>query len=1007
MEDEFEDYNGPVLEESEFEDYNDPDIGTPLEAEMRQNMPVDGPKGEETVSLPEPSTNMYEGMAEEDKQAVFDAYRRHPASQEDWLGNVQYNGKSVPSPKTFSSELERSGTGVALGTAWNVGKEALANSAMMGEEVSNIENPILRAAATAGNALVNPIGAIAGIIPGDQAQQIEENIPEFEPESKLGRFSEGVGEFAIGAALGDKGARTVASQVKNVPKWLKGTGRFFSAETAGVGTMNDDTDGLIISASNESPVLQGLTLDENGKYSRKRFNTKLRQIQDGVILSGLAGGVIRSAASAGNLTVVPMIKWLKDWRNLGSEEKKFVEVLASIAGDLPDNASKEQQIEAWSEMGRFLDENRDVVAKFDDPDVEDVRIANDSVTALVEFMEKKDPDKYAPQIQQLKGLRSSALGSGGSPKLENNLKKPEQAFKNTLDSFQDTREIDRSIPETNDMFQKKAPEMIQNSKDLVVKTEDDLSKLKSDQSDLIKDDPSFGPMVKDAESGTVPFNPQKETDNIADKITETTTVNRKGLEKDASAEYEKIAPASVTDGYEAIYGDIRSDLNPDLQKVFDNSSNWTELVTKGKPALNRYIKDVYKSDISKGDRLKEFSNYLNNATDDDVAKTALRDADQNFKKTVGPFRQGPIEDNRKVAKDFGPNRPDDIAVDQRKITKNALTDTDGKEHVARIRELLTKSGDEKLIDDYYIGNAVSDARQKLMAGQELNLQDIRKGFEKAKGGLSEAGQKRFETLMTKFNQKDLSIKEKSKILEDLKKNADIAEENVYGNILKDFFAKEPGGYKPKENGFDTFKKILNDSEGVTKVQKYMKVSNDPMVKKAFEGAWAKEAKEKYFSGKEIGKIDENFEKVGRVIYGDEIVDSIKLLADKTNTSQIANKTRMGQGLDTSQNQGLAVKAANNVITFVWGVLNPTAAKVRIITNDYMKSKSATDISRMAGDNILSSADTFRKVLKQMEAEKRFSLSPSEKMIIRKSLIPGYKATREEESSDQTKKLFNK
>lgn len=1006
-------YDGEILPLGE----EAPEGSSRIEQEIRSHAkkPVDGPKGEEAVSLPTPTEDMFSDVEDPaDRQAVYDAYKRHPRTQKDWMGNFIYNGEVVPDPnaRSFSRELERSGVGTIAGSAWNAAKEAITNPASIGEMAQDIDNPILRSAATVA---AGPISSIAGVLPGDQAKVLDENIPEFRPETKLGQFTSDALEFGAGALVGDKAVTSLAPKATGmIAKGIRGLGRFFGAEAGGTATMDNELDTMLVGLAKDNPTFQGFVLDENGEYSRERFNQKLIQLQDGLLLSGLVGSAVRPTEGVLKLTVIPWTKAFKNWNNLEAEEKKFVEGLIGITGRLSEKPSRLELMDAYAEVGEYMQGNLQTLAKFKselgEPDVEDIAIVNDSVSNLIEMMRSKDAKGYAREIQQLESLRASALG-GDAPELTRTLKEGGEGLDKSLTNFKESREFDTSIPKATEMTQQKGRETVDETNRSVFEAEEDLARTKKQTEDILRNDPSFGPVVKDAEQGKIDFNPNKIVDDTADDIASQSKQNLKGLEETASLEYDKINPSAKVDqeAFDLAFNDVITDLPSDLRKaVQDAEGNFKNLISEVKPQLNSYINDLTRENSvqnrDKIARLKSFVESIKSSGDPQVTRQ-LEEADAHFKREVAPYRQGLPEELRHIEKS-NTRQPDNIAVESRKATKTVLDDPDAIEHQNRVRELLSISGDSKKIDDYYIGNAAVKVRDEIIDSgniSDASIKTIRKSFEGT--NLSPEAKKRFEDFVTAVRDKKLSIDEKVLKVEELQQMAKDAEDEVLGNQLKEFFKKNgTKGYSEKLNGFEIFKEVLNDKEGPQKVQNLLKVSDDPVIKKAWQAAWAKEAKDKLFSNQSIPDVlrkgEENtFRKIGEELYGKEVIDAVESLALRARKDAAANKTRMGQGLDHKANQGAMRSAVTGITTFIFGVLNPTAAKISVISRDFLKKYDSTDMSMMAGDKILANSAEFMRILKKMEAEKRMELTPQEKMIIRKSFIPGYKGTQDDDDSE--------
>lgn len=1008
-------YSGEILP------LDEEDMGSSLEKEVLQRQPMSDRRVGEASTLPPPSDTMYDNLSPDDALALYEAYKKHPDTKTNWLGQAKYKDTPILDPER--SEINRGilETGRALkpenfiGGIANAGRNAIGTSLMIGEEIANAdpETPLGKAAKAGGlaaNTILNPVGAVAGVIPGSQTESFEEAVPEYKADTDLGQFVTGATEFGVGAALGDP---MISKAARMLPTGLKTIGKLLGSEVAGTVTMSPETENMIIDNAKKNPMISGIVFDENGEYSRDRLNKKVLQLQEGVLLSAIAGGAFKSGKAVIDMTAIPWYRHLRDFNNKTAEQKEVLSTLVRYVADLPDNATHDELMDAYSEIGSYMKEKEKTIVSLkgvlEGPDLE---ITNDTVENLIGFLKEKDPKKYADKIETLESFRSSALG-GKAPKLNVTLKEGRRALDKSLTDIQDVKEYEKSIPQTTEMFQKKGTEQVEGVKTQVDEAKVDLKREQDTALDPLRQDSAFSKV----DDPNIEFNPRKDVERTEDQIGSQTRQNVEGLERTADVEYDKIDPrAKTSKAFRDKFNSLDNILTKDIKIAFGKANgNFRDTVYFVKPKLNAYISELSKDgkNVDLVSQLRELSDELS-VSGTPKANQQLAKADVNFREEVGPYRQGLPEKIRKIDQNFK-GKPVDIADESRKAIRGTLNSSDSARQ-QHVRELLKLSKNDNLIDDYYIGNAAVEAKRTLQDTGDISVAQLRKAFEPARTGMSEAGQKRFEKVFNDLESKNKTIKEKTAILEKLEADAKDIEDKVYGEHLSDFFEKKGGSYKKSgKSGYLIFNDIVNAPDGVTKVKKYLE-NSDETTRNAFQAAWAKSAHDKYFGAKEIANFEKtpqgrNFKDIGVELYGKDIVDSLEVLAEHARRGDAANKARMGSGYDVTRNRTLADKARNAIITFGFGVLNPTAARIRIMTGEAMSTRDSVSTAKEAMDDILSNSETFLSVMEKMKKENRVILDDADKRLLRKVFVPGLRTSAGQEdkkdTEDQTKKIFQK
>jgi hypothetical protein len=334
---------------------------------------------ERTVSLPVPRPNMFADMSDEDAAMTYDAYRRHPETQQTEDGQLLYKGQAVPAPEGNS--------GVAafmagLGQRVFSGMSPAANRArreVLGEnpdELSMSENigrgvggGLVDAASNAGQLA----GAIATSSPLPQliegatgidvlpeavhdvqdtiASGMEDNLPNFNPEGTAQSISGGLTEAGVGIVIGNKamaaakaaGAtpaalESLATKVPRAAKYL--TSKFVSSVGAGAGTavtVDGDSDTLVTGENAFIPILQGL--DTNSESEMENLINKRMNV---LIDSAIVAMPIEMGADGGKKVLKFAYKtFVEPIQKVISKDKKSVmimEELMDAVGQAADSA---------------------------------------------------------------------------------------------------------------------------------------------------------------------------------------------------------------------------------------------------------------------------------------------------------------------------------------------------------------------------------------------------------------------------------------------------------------------------------------------------------------------------------------------------------------------------------------------------------------------------------------------------------------------------------------------
>lgn len=150
--------------------------------------------------------------------------------------------------------------------------------------------------------------------------------------------------------------------------------------------------------------------------------------------------------------------------------------------------------------------------------------------------------------------------------------------------------------------------------------------------------------------------------------------------------------------------------------------------------------------------------------------------------------------------------------------------------------------------------------------------------------------------------------------------------------------------------------------------------------KGLQAVWARKARAVLDSQDSTPEIDKYIRDYGKQVFPDnpEVVDALWELNRVSKSVDKAKKARQGAGFDYKEEGKLEQMSIGSVITWMFGVLNPTSAKLRTITKDLAVKHDVAPAAKTAGDMILANADEFSEIARRIIKEQNGKLSPKDK-----------------------------
>lgn len=841
-------------------------------------------------------------------------------------------------------------------------------------------------------------------------QVVEEALPRIEPEpDSFEQFAVPATEIGMATAGGIKTGIQVAKQLPKAKGWIgKGLAGLTGAGTGEVtftAMLDKDTDPLIFS----QPQTEG----DDPATARMKKTAILAQ--DAITTGLLAGAAGKGVAAATGYGFGVVKKAFNNWRNLDTIQQDFVKTIMDRVAKIPEGASAAEHQQAYQDVIDYINQNAEVVTSFGRPDISDIVENEDTITTLLSRLDPKDKNDMIIK-NELEALRASALGGNQSPRLQSTLEAPERNLKSKLGELEEVSGGSAATAQTQDAVIDQGQMDIAAARVPEYEVGEELAQVNRQTEDVLRQDPSFGPQLqKIEEKKTLGLDPAEAARDTQTKAVE--AVKDADLAADAAtnAAYKKVAdsgaPADMA-SWKAAREQVEEIIPTHLRRVMDaaeETGSFGDLHTKVLPQLTKYINTIKQARPDDFHRLLELKNnitrdqmdYIRSSNVDEFgyANQTARDVDAakaSHAKEQDVWNTGGLtEDMRRNRLDnppFDPNRPhkrEGFIEKGRETLMSAIKDPNRRESVQQLRQAIGIKN-AHLIDDVVVAEAARDTLNELAlkAGKisDVEWEKLARPMQDMIAGVSQKNKSRLEKMFTDVRDGKLKGDELKLQLDELKKQGDAAEAKIYEDYLGDFLKKN--GEKV-DNPSAIFKGIFTGEKNASKLDNIISVASaDPVAKKGIEAAWAKQAQNLLKNQKDVPEFPEHFIQYGRQIFKDtpEVVDAFQNLNARARKISNENKVRMGGGLGYNENQTQHVQGVNQLITWLFGVLNPTAARIRTITSDISKQNNSGDIARQAGDIILANAKDFSAMAQKIVNEQKGKMTPADKKLAYKWLV---------------------
>lgn len=806
---------------------------------------------------------------------------------------------------------------------------------------------------------------------------------KFEPSNDYEEVLIPTGEIGAGIVAGNKAA--AASKLGEAMTGFGGKAvrygkGFLGADVGASTTMDKDTPTLFM------PELQPKEGDDPNTVELKKT---LNLAADNVLTTLAIGGPTKLAGAGVNYFKGVFSKAFSHWNNLPDIEKGFVSDILEIGANIPENATTQQRLAAQKELLDKMEAHSKTTVELSDEVIPDKAYDRDTISTVFDTLDKNNPVDQAKRYQ-LEGLRSSAIATG-APQLENTLAKPKEFLHETLGDIHATRGGDEAIEQTRQNLQSQAREEAEATRIPPELAKRDLSEEESNLNTALKSDETFGPKFKEAENSGIKLDINEEARNRKTDLLLKTKEARAANKEARDTAYKEVgetgAPAKM-DEFMDVYNQNIDFVPDNIKTLVDNADGtFAYLNNEIRPRLSEAITAAYKTnDIFKAEALQKVRDnitrdqmaYMTEIGSDRVAQAALK-ANKVNKEYTALHNQGVGKEltlNEKI------NRPRTQEIDYlekgRDILTNVIKNPNRKESLDQLRKIVGPEHEDKIADI-----ALAESMKDITSSGDLKK--ITSDLQQMANAFTGKQKSRIEGFLTDIRDRNATIEDLKSRIPELEKDAAEARYEIFSNKYKGLFKdiRSTGEAKEVTNGYKAFKKILENPESDELSNIIEVAKRNPEDMKGLQAAWSKAATETLNSNtKDIVSFQEQFVKHGKEVFGDTpLVNKILELQSEAKKIVDANKARQSNPLRYAKNQVEANKAINTMLTWAFGVLNPTAARIRTITSDIMRENSSEATSRKAADNILSSAPRFIEIGRSLLDEIQSKVSPAAKRQI--------------------------
>ena len=935
-----------------------------------------------------------------------------PAPEKSWGQTI---GGAAKTALKVKQDMEAAIPGGVASGVKHMVQTGSAMSEQANAAIAGIRNPVLKSILGGVNTTLNPVGSR---LPQGTAQNIGENVPEYQPNTGMGSVVKTGAEIATGM-LGPGKFMKAPEAAVGFGRLMQNLARFSVSQGGGVAAVDEDVAPLVTGPAAEWGNLLGQwALDEKGEYNQQLLERKLNLLAEAFVLAKPAEVVGRGAVGFTAWLTETTLGNFSKWQKMAPKMKQAAMDFASTMVKLNPLDSNDKKQKILHGLADYIRKGSEVDIPSDIPGVDSVKYQRPTAEAAIAG--GLDDPQYRARAA---GLQAETLAKGGADQLEAAIAQPSLALDKVTKQSREAFGGRDTVEQGRKAIMQSADDDVANYTSEVTRLEDDITKKSRDVNDVVATDPMLKNVVGDAEQG-YQLDLGKRVDDTVDEVGSQFHENY-GKRVDKSRElYEsykgdgaKADMKSFRDAYKTVQEFVPKDIK-DLISKADGSYYYLKNVVY--PELSDHADDLFKGNQGRvGKKIRGLADNIKKEQEaalldegEGVATmTQSNEADDFFKSDVAPYRQGTAGELVKIGKQSFRNKPDgtkeilkpdELKVKTRETLRGTFDNPRRAEYTKRVFELVD---DPKLKGDYVLGNIAEKISDTITSKgvDAVDMGSLAKEIRQYYPMLEPDQIKRLEGFLTGVTDKRGKIKELQTVLKQVTDETAGAKKQIRDVELKNFFDEE--GLQVS-NADDAFGQYFGDKDGVNKIKQLMnrmRSRNDPELGDSMKSAYAEYMKRKLWNTgvgpagekrvnetllKDLGSGDNKLLEMGDVIYGRDstMMKMYRGLLDEVASSGNVTGAKKMPMSPVNKDDLEAKKGIDLVITQIFGQLSRAGARIRSGVGNVISGNSSKNMTLEARAFVMANPEEAAKLIDEIAVEYGNAMDKDAKIMIYRYMV---------------------
>lgn len=945
------------------------------------------------------TSRAYDGLSYGDALKVYETLANHPDAETDGQ-TIFLNGSRVPMP-----EPEFFGDGARVSSV-QLGGDGILQAA------SNLYDLV----AAGGNKALSAVGAEESI-PLIERQGIEKEgfIDSIQGEAPALLAAGATGLRAANAVVGGTAAATrgamgevqiadgligkfLSRQNAFVGEGTKAAVRGTGVNSAMVATQNADDSGVFVGDEAIAPIkaLEILSTDgrtKSGEILAKKINLLSDAFATGAAASGL--GVVGTGLK--KVFYDGIIKPMATFGFDSAQHKRVVEEIVMATGNLPVNATPQQQRDYAAKMQNIIEANKDVFAQAsrNGQDV-GIDVELDPLAAYASALENS-----TNKADQLEGIRARTVRndvfSSRLPEPEAKQQTYGEEVQNLQSDLYEGSGGEAGVESARSGIIQAGRNEVSAARGVADSAQADVDKNTSRIEQIFRMDATVGQKLAALEKDGVDINTFRKGNESTEQVVQRITKGETTLRQARDQAYADLADA-IPDGVpinDPLFGEkfARAENSLSAETVMkwqdDQINDYKQLRLQVLPDVQQAISRTdpgsdnyrYLIDLERSIKTEQYNNL--DAPIKNAIKAQKEEVDRANEAYYNFFQQGPLRDvatSQRRVNTFeasgNKNRSAELTqADRSSNVVDSLFDNSNRNSLQLVGEFLqTPEGGKtaKPLVDIGIAKVVQNSRKTAQTGGigEIDSQQLissLSGFASALENVSPQQYKRLQDIISNVRKHEQNGVELERIAKEADDAANKVERQVLDKELGNFFKGSGESRVELSEGQEVFNSIFTNKKNVTNevntvINRARQAGPEAVegVKAAFANSFRVTAQTTPEQIKDASRVLQT----ARQVYEDEpqVVEALETAFRLTKMTDVAGENRVGLKNIGGNVEQAGILGANRLITMIWGVLNPTATKIRTITSIGAKNFSPRDKMVQVMGEALADTPTFLKML---------------------------------------------